>query len=199
MLPGNTVSSSPVDQPFLYPRDAFKQRLVGYDYGGVALNDASQGLRVKVWTCTWDGKDFIVSAPDVDPVTIYSDTDVHELDFTMDQGGQPYLAYSKSDGTLIYRYYDATVPGFVVTTLPEKGFNPRCQLDDKRKAAILYSDIILAYMRVRTLYMRVQRDRFGIEYTLGTGIQGLRKIGMGNDYRFLFSLEGDRYNCGCSK
>jgi hypothetical protein len=53
------------------------------------------------------------------------------------------------------------------------------------------TDIILAYIRDNTLYYRQQRDRYGIERTLRTGLFDsvkLRNIGMARNYRLYFEL-----------
>lgn len=189
MLPDNVLSTVVVPQAFAHPRDIPPQPLISYDYGGTALNDASSGLLVKVWRCRYENGDFIVDADQVPDTVVYSAPDVTELDLTFDQNMQPFLAFVQA-GEAKFRWYDTTVPGFVVTSLGAGVVTPRCALDDKRLLQQNVSDIVLAYVKTGDLYCRQQRDRFEVEYLLKAGAgAGLRRIGMGLRWRFLFELE----------
>ncbi|MCC7462088.1 MAG: hypothetical protein IT480_06445 [Gammaproteobacteria bacterium] len=50
MLPDHVLSTYARTAAFLPPRDGIRNPLVDYHWGGIALNDASQGMRVQVWT-----------------------------------------------------------------------------------------------------------------------------------------------------
>ncbi len=188
MLPGNVLSDTPVPQGFAAPRDIPPQQLIAYDYGGIAIQDPSQGLMVKVWRCRWENGNFILDADGVPDTVIYSADSVTELDITFDSNMQPFIAFVQA-GVAKYRWYDTTVSGFVVNTLTG-AVTPRCQLDDKRTHQQNVSDIILAYVIDGSLYYRQQRDRFGVERLLAEGAgPGLRRIGMGLRWRMLFEME----------
>src|SRR5262249_35906690 len=90
------------------------------------------------------------------------------------------------------------VNNFVTTQLPATALYTRIfvAMDDLRPANIANSDVIIAYTRGLTLFMRVQRDRYGVEYTLGTVPAGtLVQIGMDMKWRFQFgfqNVQGDK-------
>jgi hypothetical protein len=187
-LPDHVLSTEVVPQTFAPPRDIPPTQLIAYDYGGININDPSAGLQVKIWRCRWESGNFIVDADGVPDTVIYSASDISDFDITFDQNMQPFLAFTQG-GVAKFRWFDATVPGFVVITLPG-AVTPKCQLDDKRPSQISNSDIILAYVRDFDLYYREQRDRFGVEYLLKDGAgPRLRRIGMGQRWRFLFEME----------
>lgn len=190
MLRDHVLSTTVVAQAFAPPRDIPPQPLIAYDWGGVALNDATKGLQVKVWRCRWVDGDFIVDAAGIPDTVLFSATQVTELDFTFDQNMQPFIAYVQN-GVPKYRWYDATVTNFVVVSMASDVVTPRCALDDKRALQGSVSDIILAYVRSGSLYYREQRDRFTVEYLLKASAgSALRRVGMGLNWRFLFEMEG---------
>jgi hypothetical protein len=66
-------------------------------------------------------------------------------------------------------------------------------LDDKRALASATNDVILAYIRAGGLYYRQQRDRFAVEYVVGTGVGSSSRIvalGMGANMRLQIKLLG---------
>src|SRR3546814_4042279 len=74
--------------------------------------------------------------------------------------------------------------------MPSTGKNPRCSLDDKRELESANNDIILAYVRAGSLYVRYQRERYLDEHLMRAGVSKLYQVGMNNQYRFQFSYEG---------
>ena len=191
MLPDNVLSTVAVPSTFEPPRNRFKEDLLDYELGGVALNDATQGLRVKVWRGQYIDGAIVLDAPGVVPTEVFVAADISEFQFTFDQNMQPFVTYIQ-DGQARYRWYDATIPDFVIHDLPVGAITPRCALDDKRRTQGAVSDIILAYALADTLYMRVQRDRYGTDYVLAAALAGaeLEQVGMNNLGRFQFRLKG---------
>jgi hypothetical protein len=192
-LPSNSLSTSNAVLQFESPRDIAKLSLEDWDKGGVNVNDASQGLLVYNWRCYFDGSAILVEVPGVVlPQLLYTQAGIAELAFTWDQSMRPFIAWQLEDGTCQYRWFDPTVPGFVVSDLPSGSKNPRCQLDDKRVAQSSASDIILAYMNSGELRYRQQRDRYLTERVLKTGLgtRSLLQIGMSRAFRFQFRLRG---------
>lgn len=201
MLPDELLSSVPLPDAFRSPRDRLKEPHVDYELGGVALNDPSEGLEVKVWRCRYEEPDFIVDAPGVAASTLLSVAGVSEFQFTFDQNMQPAIAYRIEAGSRFY-WFDATIPGFTTIELPAGSRSPRCSLDDKRSAQTSISDMILAYIRGPRVYWRAQRDRFLVEYVAATdageytnalmNFYQLGQIGMNASPlpRFQFQLQG---------
>jgi hypothetical protein len=193
MLPQQTLSTAPTPSGFLPPRNARKELLLDYEQGGAAIQDASQGLQVKTWRGEVIGNDVVLSAENVAPTVVFTQGGITEMQFTFDQNMQPFVAYMLNDTDARFRWFDATVPGFVVTSLPSGSYSPRCALDDKRNAAgtiLGASDIILTYLRGGTLYFRAQRDRYETEYLLKTGLADYRlgQFGMSRQWRMQWQL-----------
>lgn len=195
MLPDSVLSSTTLSGSFLFPRNRRRSALVDYEYGGVNLNDPSQGLKVKTWRCIYEDGNFILSAAGVQPTTVYSRPGVTELSFTFDQNMNPFLAFTDSYGSFYY-WYDTLSATYVLSQLPQGSISPRCCLDDKRDMQSAVSDIILAYTRGDSLYVRVQRDRYETEYELTSALPKtgvLDQIGMNEVWRFQFGFrEGER-------
>jgi hypothetical protein len=158
--------------------------------GGVALNDPSQGMLVKVWTLTLDGDDVVVSAADVSPVVLFTQSGITELSLAFDQNMRPTVAFVAGGQATIW-WFDSVEGDQVFTNLPSGSLNPRVTLDDKRAMQIQagVTDVILAYIRSNNLYFRAQRDRYLIEYLLAAGVnRTLRKVAMNDKLRLQFEM-----------
>lgn len=189
MLPGNVLSTEVIPMPFLPPRDYPPQQLVDFEMGGVGLQDPSRGLQVKIWRCRYlSNLSFVLDADDVADITVLSLPDVTEFSFTFDQNMNVCIAYVDATGAHLW-WYDTTLPGRVTLALTGAA-TPKIALDDKRTGELATSDIILAYIKSGNLYYRQQRDRFTVERLLAAGAgPGLRRIGMGLNWRFLFEIQ----------
>lgn len=193
MLPDQVLSSTAFQAQFRYPRNIPRRPLVSYEYGGVALNDASQGLRRRVWKMEYLDGDFILSADGVEAATVLSIDSVTEFDFTFDQNMRLAIAYETVVGGVgggaRFYWYDSTLSDYTTLELGSSATTPRCALDDNRDYQTSVSDIILAYVRAGTLYYREQRDRYTVERSLLENAgAGLVQIGMNNLWRFQFQL-----------
>lgn len=188
MMPDKVLSTQVIAAAFLAPRDQPKHPLIDYSLGGVAIQDASQGLRSKIWTGEMVGDTVTLSAPGVTPVGFLSVSGITEFSFTFDQNMNPFITYA-TGGSCFYYWFDTTLGAYVTTALPAGSANPRCSLDDPRDLQSAASDILLAYIRAQTLCLRAQRDRYLIEYALGDiGSQLLLQVGMNRVNRFQFQL-----------
>lgn len=188
MIPNQVLSSIPVPRPYLEKVNDYNIPLVDYEMGGVALNDASQGLQVKLWTLYLEGDDVKIKADDVAPTTIFTAPNITELSLTFDQSMNVVVAYVQADEARLY-WFDTALPGYTSTVLVG-ATSPRVSLDDKRPAFIPMSDVILGYIRDGNLYFRAQRDRYGTEYLLKTDVNAtLVTVGMTTNNRFKFKLK----------
>jgi hypothetical protein len=169
-LPQDTLSTFARPAELRPPRNVRKARLVDYELGGVALNDASEGLEVREWRVRVIDDDIVLDAPGVDPETLFSMAEVYEVSLAFDQNMSPYVAYRLFDGSCHFRWFDSLLPGFVTLDLDEGARSPRCTLDDHRAGPGTISglsDVILVYIRAdNVLCYRKQRDRFEDEYEL---------------------------------
>lgn len=196
MIPENTIASPPHVSGFSYPVKQPGDLLVDWELAGVALNDPSQGLAVKLWTLealyneTTGLQDVTVSAPGVVPTVLFSGAGITEVALAFDQNMNPFVAYMQSGAPKIY-WYDPIIPGMTTTALAAGCYDLRACLDEKRAFNVAESDIVLSYIRAGNLCVRYQRDRYGVEYVLHTDIEPgfrLNSVAMNNGFRLQFSL-----------
>lgn len=189
MLPQNTYSSIAIPGQFLNPDDRVNSSLVDYEQGGVALNNATQGLMSYTWKCFMEGSTVLLQREGAAEITLFSTDGITELALAFDQNMQYSVAYVQN-GILKLRWYDSLVANYITTVFSDAR-NPCLTLDDKRQTQTGNSDVLLAYIRGTTLYYRQQRDRYSVERTLRTGLFAstiLNKIGMSANYRVQFEL-----------
>jgi len=99
------------------------------------------------------------------------------------------LAFVQGGESKFY-WYDSNLGAMTVTNFGSSVITPRVSHDDKRDMQSASSDVILAYVKNSSLYFRMQRDRYQIEYLLKSGdCKGLIKIGMNSKLRLQFLLE----------
>ena len=190
MMPDHVASTVPIAGLYYPPDDNVTTPIFDWELGGVALNDASQGLMVKNWKCWLQGLD-IKLQPETGgaAITLFQQTDITELALAFDQNMRWSVAYIHG-GVLKLRWYDSALATYVISVFSEAR-NPKMGLDDKRAQMISTSDMILAYIRGNGLYFRQQRDRFLIEYALSTTLfpnTKLKNIGMNKNRRMQFEL-----------
>jgi hypothetical protein len=189
VIPEQRLSSQVMEADFMAPDDEPFLPLKDYEYGGTNLNDPTAGLRVKIWTLEYDTPDFLIYATGVSPVSLFQRTGVTQVALAFDQNMRPCVAYVQDGQAWLY-WYDTLVASFVFTALATGILDPRLCLDDKRVRQSGTSDIILAYTLNNNLYFRAQRDRFGVQYLLRSGVDAtLKKVGMNTKFRLQFQLE----------
>jgi hypothetical protein len=191
MLPDEVLSSQTIAAQFLFPRNIPRQALIDYEYGGVAINDGTRGLRVKVWKGEYIEEQIVLSATGVAPTPIITVPGLRDFQFTFDRNMNPFICYELEDGSTPRFYWFDTVPSaFITTILPSGSVTPRCAHDDNRDLQSAAADIILAYCRGGNLYFRAQRERYLEEHLLSdeAGESGLVQVGMNNVWRFQFQL-----------
>lgn len=186
-MPDNMLSTTPVPGQIVGGRSLSVTSTVDYEDGGIALNDPSAGLLYQVWRGRLIGDDVVLDAPEVEPVTVYSDSAITEFSFTFDQNMRPVVTFMADNIAYLY-WYDSTVPGQVTTEIGSGVISPRVILDDKRPLGLAQSDVILAYVRAGALRTRIQRDRFLVEYTHAATGGRLVKVGFSDQLRLQFVI-----------
>lgn len=185
------LSSPSVPGNFLPPDDREPPLLADYELGGAALNDASQGLEVQVWVFESDGTTVTVRPEAAGaPVVLYTGAGITEVAGAFDSLMNPTIAFVEAGVTKL-RWYDSSVGQYVVTTFPNM-WSPRLTLDDKRPQSQASRDILLLYLSPQgELLQRIQRDRYGVEYSLrapDARLVAIGRVGMGDGYRVLVEL-----------
>lgn len=186
MIPGNVLSDpTPIQENFNSPDNIVPFRDLDWELGGVGLNDPSEGLEVQVWQLylNSDTGQIYVSAPNTPSTLLFTAPGTTDISLAFDQNMNPMVAFFQS-GRARYWWYDTVAGAMVFTYLPTGTGVPKVTMDDKRLLQVSVSDVIMAYTRAGTLYFRMQRDRYLIEYTLATGVLGeVIQIGMGDKLR----------------
>lgn len=192
-LPENTKSTFAVGGLYLPPDDLLTSPILDYEIGGVAINDASQGMLLRTWRGIYNKQDgwLYLQADNETPVQWIQDFQISEFSFTFDQNMRPTVGYVSLD-VMKLRWYDTTINNYRTDTFGAAR-NPRLALDDKRPLALALgnSDVIFAYIRGDSLYYRQQRDRYTVERLLRSGIESnikLKNIGMARGLRMQFEL-----------
>lgn len=198
MMPGNVLSNPTLNSAFLAPRDVITKRpnppnlylpLTDYSIGGVGIDDPSQGLALKTWTAQVDGSGAVMlSAAGVSPTTVFTRAGITWIGLAFDSNMKVFLTWLEAAGAF-YRWFDSTVNNYTVSSLPAGSDHVFAQLDDTRPLESSTRDVLLHYMRGSHLFMRIQRDRYGVEYDLGllTGLN-LVQTGMNHTNRFQFQF-----------
>lgn len=182
MLPDNQLSSQSVAGSFYTP---IRQSVFfDYEWGGLDFQNNSTGLKSFLWKCryTRDGQMRVYN--ELVSHDILTIRNVTEIAFAFDLNMQPVLAYILNNTTYL-RWFDTTVKDFIVTTIGAVE-HPRLALDTREPSQSGQADVILAYTRKGLLYMRQQRERYGIEHWLGKAPGRLWHTGMMKNYRFGF-------------
>lgn len=183
MVPNKQLSTNPVPGTLLFPDNKDWSPLVDWEYGGVALGDASQGLTLHAWSAAVTPSGISIGSDTVAPVEWLTIGGVTEVALAFDQNMNPAVAYVTSDGAFL-RYYNTSISGYTTMQLEDGAVTPRLTLDDKRQLTLASSDIILLYLVGDTLFFRAQRDRFAVAYNLGiVDGSGLRRVGMSDQNR----------------
>jgi len=193
MLPSNAISVTPQYAPYQYPDSSDILSTASLEYGGVAISDPSQGRLVKVWRAyivTVANVSTINVAPYITgtPVTaVYTGGLITSVSLAFDASMNPTICFVEA-GTLKLRWYNTLTSAYQVDSYAP-ATSGRVSTDDKRKGQEGASDVIFAYTRGGTLYWRQERDRYGVEYTVGPSYAlVLRRLGMNQKFRLQFEL-----------
>jgi hypothetical protein len=193
-LPNNALSSIPIPAAFNPPRTSLRDTaasgLSDSHMGGIAIGDPSHGLAYQLWTIFAQGGGIWISSPNTPSYEILPNTPAIWVALAFNQNSQPFIAWVVNNtGTAFYYWYDSTISNYRTSTLTGPLAQVFATLDDQRSIEIANSDIILAYIRGTTLYVRQERERFGTEYTLGTAPSSrMIQLGMNSIPRLQFAF-----------
>lgn len=88
---------------------------------------------------------------------------IEQISATFDQLGRPMVFYRTNGNVLKLWWFDSQI-GQTTTTILGYGTDPTATFDFPININKDFTDALLHYVRKNKLYMRVQRDRFAIEY-----------------------------------
>lgn len=168
--PHKLESSTACPAYFLRPDDRAREEqglLVDYEYGGVAIQDPSQGLRVRVWKLWVDVEAVRIAPLDAlgSATTLFSGAGITEVTLSFDNNMMPVVAYLQNDD-LKLRWFDLSQspPRYVTDDFGPGIATPYLAFDDKRPQFIGASDVMLFYVRDRKVWVRLLRERWTVEY-----------------------------------
>ena len=169
MIPENRFSLIPVTGILTNPLSL--DRLVGYCYGPVAVQDPSQGFLVKVWTVWVEGLSVYIGAGDVAPILLFTrSTRIYNVSLAFDTNANPCVAFQEAGLSYLY-WFDPVPNTYVFFQIPGSSTYPYITRDDPRIFNQANADVILGYVSGQALKFRQLRDRYTIEYdpTVGAG------------------------------
>jgi hypothetical protein len=199
-IPQGEISVVPVPSAYGPPEDRKFYPLTSYEKGPLAIEDTTLGLQYQNWTVTWDADTNLLTAfPETTGIaeSLVTITEPKSLSFTFDQSGRISFAYTTAVSSYLYWYNTET--GLTETLdLGADAITPALLLDDKRITQNTANDMLLWYTKANggayDLYMRVQRDRFLIEYLMASGLGGgfIQNIGMNSGLRIQMTIRGTK-------
>lgn len=194
MIPTGALSDQAIMSAFVDTIRGPVEFLKDYETAGVALNDGSQGVNLKLWKLQVinEKKEVQVSALGVPWTTLFVRSNpIAEASLAFDNNMNPFVAFVEEGGSAFIYWFDSLDSTQKITSLPAGVINPRCCIDDHRSMMSLTSDIVLAYLRSGSLYVRYQRERYQIEHLMQAGLGAdarLVDVGMNRGLRFQWWL-----------
>lgn len=195
------VSSTPVPGTLPVP-DALTRLdhglLIDYEKGGIAIQDASQGMSYRVWKLWLDGND-VKLAPDDSPgtsTTLFSAAGITELTLAFDGNMTPIVAYVQ-EGVMKLRWYDLTLTPPAYVTTPISGESPYLSFDDRRERLVSKAEVLLFYLKDGMVKLRALSDRFLVEYDWTAQPVGSERIiaaGLDSGYRMQLVFQTQDYS-----
>lgn len=198
-LPDLVFATQSIPTVFIGGRAFPVQKHIDYEWGPIAISDPSRGSMYQIWRARMENNFVYLSAPNTPEFVLLDLPNVTEISFTFDQNGRHIFVYVQANVVKMH-WYDTAVGDYTTTTYEGDLITPRITLDDKRETQRGISDVVLFYVKpVRNeqneiidgaLYMRMQRDRYLIEYQMATSLTGgIVKCGMMNNWRLGVQLE----------
>jgi len=149
--------------------------------GPNALGGSENKLNARYWIC-YQEEGFVYIRGAINDLLWSSPTLIFEepepivsLDFSFDQLGREVIFYQKGSELRLWFFDSSTEPfQFVNVLLVENGSYPNIAFDIIYNPTNPLSDVILCYVKNDTIYKRLQRDRFAIEYSSGVKRPGIK-------------------------
>lgn len=160
--------------------------------GGVDIGDASQGLDVRTWTLQLDGDNFLLSNSTTSPEVVFVTTAPTECSLAFDQNMRIAIAFQTENSSNIY-FYNSLLADYDILSIPDARC-ARAVTDDVRQIPNVtnLNDVLFFYILDNQLCMRVQRDRFEVEYQLRDVTNyRLEHVGMNDKHRVQMNLVYD--------
>lgn len=200
-MPNNVLSSQPIVGAFLAPRTVLRNTpalgLLDYHMGPVALSDPTLSIAYQLWTVRGDASNIYLSAPNTPEYPVLPGQSAIWVALGFDQNGNVFIAWTANKtGQSYYYWFDTTIPGYRISAVPGVVNRVFACLDDPRPAEFQTDDVMVSYVRAQQLYMRQQRDRFGVEYDLGAAPGDIVQMGITHVLRMQWAFQNTTGNAG---
>lgn len=186
MIPANTFTVDAIVSNFISPNSdpyiAFRQVVLG----GLAIGDPSKGRTFQRWVIAYEAGTINVKPENGSIAFSLIASDVLSISLSFDNNMGIVIAWRTITGAKLY-YYNS-----ISSTYTTREFigptSCRVCVDDARDFNSSQSDVIFAYTKDGKLYYRQQRDRYDVEYLIGTTTKKLIKAGPNEGNRLQFEL-----------
>lgn len=155
------LSFSPIQGEWVEGASPTATPLIDYEYGGEFLGTSSSNASF-LWMAECDGSSVWVSREGVDRTLVLEDVDISSISLAFDQTMNVHIAYV-SNGVAKFLWWNSLSSAYETMTLTGSR-TPRCCSDELNALLSADRDLILTYLRGSSLYVRLQRDRFSVEY-----------------------------------
>lgn len=159
--------------------------------GALELYQANNSLNDRYWIVYQSGNDVLIrGAIDSDtwsaPQVLFTETSpILDISLSFDSVGKPLVFYQRGNELVLW-FYDSQLGSNTIKTIASNGITPIINFDYINNTSDENSDVLMFYVVNDVAYMRLQRDRFDIEYPTGVNYPELRleKSGINVENRF---------------
>lgn len=206
MIP-NHPKWSCLTKPQNYPKRVLPRPPSGFGQieklkvGPIGLGDSRGNLTARFWVIYQeDSEVFIRGAIDDNDwgtaTLLFEEVDpIEVLDFSFDQLGREIVFYQVGTELRLW-YFDSIVSSFIKIVLVSDGSYPNVSFDIVYNTNNPQSDVIICYVKNNTIYQRIQRDRFDIEYSCKISHQGIKILSCGltenNRFQIIYNYPDPR-------
>ena len=205
MIPNNTWST--FNKPEKFPASSLPKPQIRYNSvldiktGGIELSQSNGSINTRYWMVYQDNTNVVIrKALDVntwsEPTVLFSVVGtISDISLSFDNLGRPVVFYQIGTQLILW-FYDSQIGGISFKTIAANGHSPIVEFDYVNDTTDPMSDIMMYYVVNDTAYMRLQRDRFDIEYPTGVSYPELKlqKAGMtaGNRFQVTYTFRDIR-------
>ncbi len=197
MIPDNSWSCGTPTQPFVeytLPKPAPIASVFNIKVGPIELSQSDGVLNSRFWIVYQVGNEVLIrGAINSDtwsaPTTLFTESSViTAFSLSWDNLGRPAVFY-QTDTTLKLWFYDSLLGSSTTKIITTNGKNPQADFDYVNDTSDVNSDTMIFYVKSDSLFMRLQRDRFDIEYPVGVNKPNLELLRVGMSVENRFQLE----------
>lgn len=163
--------------------------------GGVAIQDPSEGLFVRVWrTMLRNDGTYLGWEDGTNEVRIGDgiDAGISTISLDFDSNMNYVFVFVRADKTGALSYFNVQRGRRIVVELGQVDY-AKVALDDKRPGATAWAQVIVPYTRGGNMYVRTQNENYTqehLEVDTGKVFRPLVKCGMGTNLRFQVQFRG---------